>query len=259
MTSTRASRDRPSSTPIRRSRSSRSPRPSRGTSSSSSGSIACSRSERTSGPPRRRCPWATSCGDRRGSRSSSTSGVLTASPATVSRRVMTWQIESFTDVGGNKDRGVREVHRLAVADRPAVRARRQRPAGAAGARMGGQRSTRWACRERRGTTATSSIARRPSSAWRSTPTSSTNSGWFSDRTECYLASGRPALAQDTGWTAHLPAGEGLIAFSTPEEALAGIDRVNGDYPRHARRAVEIAREYFDASRVLGRLLEEAGS
>ena len=88
---------------------------------------------------------------------------------------------------------------------------------------------------------------------------STNSGWFSDRTECYLASGRPALAQDTGWTAHLPADEGLLSFSTPDEALAGIDRVNSDYPRHARRAVEIAREHFDANRVLSRLLEEACS
>ena len=88
---------------------------------------------------------------------------------------------------------------------------------------------------------------------------STNSGWFSDRTECYLASGRPALAQDTGWTAHLPAGEGLLSFSTPDEALAAIDRVNSDYRRHARRAGEIAREHFDASRVLSRLLEEACS
>ena len=74
----------------------------------------------------------------------------------------------------------------------------------------------------------------------------TRSGWFSDRTECYLASGRPALVQDTGWTAHLPSGEGLLAFSTPDEALAGIERINSDYPRHARRAVEIAREHFDA-------------
>ena len=85
--------------------------------------------------------------------------------------------------------------------------------------------------------------------------SSTRSGWFSDRTECYLASGRPALVQDTGWTAHLPSGEGLLAFSSPEEALAGIDRINADYARHARRAAEIAREYFDASRVLPQLLD----
>src|SRR4051812_11345464 len=86
-----------------------------------------------------------------------------------------------------------------------------------------------------------------------------NSGWFSDRTECYLASGRPALVQDTGWTAHLPHGDGLLSFSSPEEALAGIDRINADYPRHARAAAAIAREHFDAERVLRRLLDIACS
>jgi hypothetical protein len=85
----------------------------------------------------------------------------------------------------------------------------------------------------------------------------TRSGWFSDRTECYLASGRPALVQDTGWTAHLPSGEGLLSFSTPQEALAGIDRINSDYAGHAGRAADIAREHFDAERVLKRLLDEA--
>ena len=86
---------------------------------------------------------------------------------------------------------------------------------------------------------------------------SRRSGWFSDRTECYLAAGRPALVQDTGWSAHLPAGTGLIGFSTPEEALDGLDRIDADYALHARRAVEIAHECFDASRVLPRLLETA--
>jgi hypothetical protein len=81
------------------------------------------------------------------------------------------------------------------------------------------------------------------------------SGWFSDRTECYLASGRPALVQDTGWTAHLPAGDGLLAFSSPDEALAGIDRINLDYRHHARCAREIASQHFDANRVLTRVLD----
>ena len=83
------------------------------------------------------------------------------------------------------------------------------------------------------------------------------SGWFSDRTECYLASGRPALVQDTGWTAHLPSGDGLLAFANMDEAIDGIDRINTDYDRHARRARDIAREHFDANRVLPRLLEVA--
>jgi len=81
------------------------------------------------------------------------------------------------------------------------------------------------------------------------------SGWFSDRTECYLSAGRPAVVQDTGWTAHLPSGNGLLSFSTPEEALAAIDAVNGDYARHAKSAADIAREHFDAARVLPKLLD----
>ena len=87
----------------------------------------------------------------------------------------------------------------------------------------------------------------------------TRSGWFSDRTECYLASGRPALVQDTGWTSHLPSGEGLLSFSAPDDAAAGLDRINSDYARHARAAAEIAREHFDARRVLPPLLEVACS
>jgi hypothetical protein len=86
---------------------------------------------------------------------------------------------------------------------------------------------------------------------------SSNSGWFSDRTACYLAAGRPALVQDTGWTAHLPHGDGLLAFTTPQEALDGIDRINSGYDRHRRGATEVARAHFDAQRVLRRLLEEA--
>jgi len=86
-----------------------------------------------------------------------------------------------------------------------------------------------------------------------------HSGWFSDRTECYLASGRPALVQDTGWTAHLPHGDGLLAFTTPDEALAGLDRINSDFDHHARASTEVAREHFDAGRVLARLLETASS
>jgi hypothetical protein len=83
------------------------------------------------------------------------------------------------------------------------------------------------------------------------------SGWFSDRTECYLAAGRPALVQDTGWSGHLPHGEGLLAFSSLDEAIAGIATINADYQRHARRAAEIAREHFEASRVLPPLLDVA--
>jgi hypothetical protein len=81
-------------------------------------------------------------------------------------------------------------------------------------------------------------------------------GWFSDRSLCYLASGRPVLAQDTGFTDRYPSGEGLVAFTTLEEAVAGVDTICRDYPRHARAARAIAEEYFDSDKVLGRLLEK---
>jgi hypothetical protein len=86
-----------------------------------------------------------------------------------------------------------------------------------------------------------------------------HSGWFSDRTECYLAAGRPALVQDTGWSAHLPHQDGLLAFSTPEDVLTAIDRINSQYPHHARSAAEIAHAHFAADRVLTRLLDTAAA
>jgi hypothetical protein len=84
-------------------------------------------------------------------------------------------------------------------------------------------------------------------------------GWFSDRSACYLASGRPVLAQETGFSRFLPTGAGLFAFETVEDVLAAIDALNSDYPRHARAAREIAEEYFDAGKVLPALLQEIGA
>jgi hypothetical protein len=86
---------------------------------------------------------------------------------------------------------------------------------------------------------------------------STNSGWFSDRSECYLAASRPVLVQKTGFEKYLPTGEGLLAFGNVEEALDEIEKINSDYARHSRRASEIAREYFDAKVVLPQLLHDA--
>jgi hypothetical protein len=87
----------------------------------------------------------------------------------------------------------------------------------------------------------------------------TRSGWFSDRSACYLASGKPVVAQETGFGEHLPTGEGLLAFSTLEEAVAAVEEVRGAPERHARAAREIAAEHLDATRVLGRLVEELGA
>jgi hypothetical protein len=84
------------------------------------------------------------------------------------------------------------------------------------------------------------------------------SGWFSDRSICYLASGRPVLAQDTGFGAHHPVGEGLLAFSNLEEAADGVERIARDHSRHSRAARKLAEERFESSRVLGRLLDRLG-
>lgn len=85
----------------------------------------------------------------------------------------------------------------------------------------------------------------------------TNSGWFSDRTTRYLASGKPALVQDTGFSRTLPTGDGLVSFRTLEEAAAGAEAIVADYDRHSRAARALAEEHFDSDRVLGKLLEDA--
>jgi hypothetical protein len=180
----------------------------------------------------------------------------TDSPGDRLTTVMTWRIESFTDVDGNKDREF-----VRFIDLPA-----RTPSRFQLAVNGPQKLLQehgW------NTVDAMSVSR---SLWdyRSFIQHSkgefgvakhayvaNRSGWFSDRTECYLAAGRPAVVQDTGWSAHLPSGLGLIAFSTPEEAIAGLASVEADYDAHARRAGEIARDHFDAARVLPRFLEVA--
>jgi hypothetical protein len=84
------------------------------------------------------------------------------------------------------------------------------------------------------------------------------SGWFSERDACYLASGKPVVSQDTGFTSVLPTGEGLFGFTTIEQAVAAIDRINLDYEGHCRRAREIAKEYFDATKVAAKMLADLG-
>jgi hypothetical protein len=86
----------------------------------------------------------------------------------------------------------------------------------------------------------------------------THSGWFSDRTVRYLACGRPALVQDTGFSEHLPTGEGLLAFSTLDEAVAGARELLSDYPRHRAAARRIAAEHFAGPRAIAPLLAAAG-
>jgi hypothetical protein len=167
---------------------------------------------------------------------------------------MSWKIESFADVGGNKD-----VEFLRFLDLPSRTGPRFELA------VNGPETF---LREHGWSTLPAMRVSRTPEEYRQFIQSSrgefgvakhtyvaTRSGWFSDRTECYLAAGRPAIVQDTAWTKHLPSGEGLLAFSTPEEAADAIARVEADYPRHAARAAEIAEEHFEAGRVLSSLLE----
>lgn len=86
----------------------------------------------------------------------------------------------------------------------------------------------------------------------------TRSGWFSDRSLRYLASGRPVLVQDTDLADHLPVGDGLVTFASVAEARAGAARIDADYDGHAAAARAIAERYFDSDVVLSRLLDEVG-
>jgi hypothetical protein len=83
----------------------------------------------------------------------------------------------------------------------------------------------------------------------------THSGWFSCRTACYLAAGRPAVVQDTGWSRRLPTGAGLFAFATPQEAIDGLRAVQENPAAHQAAAYEIARDYLAADRVLPPMID----
>ncbi len=85
----------------------------------------------------------------------------------------------------------------------------------------------------------------------------TRSGWFSDRSTCYLAAGRPVLHQDTGFADWLPEGEGVLAFTDMDSLLDAIDRLERDYDRHSRAARRIAKKHFEARTVLAEMLEQA--
>ena len=83
-------------------------------------------------------------------------------------------------------------------------------------------------------------------------------GWFSDRSACYLATGRPVLAEDTGFSDHLPTGRGLVAFNNLEEALAGVAEIDGNYQKHMRAARELAEEYLGSKKWLPIMLAACG-
>jgi hypothetical protein len=86
---------------------------------------------------------------------------------------------------------------------------------------------------------------------------STRCGWFSDRSCCYLASGRPVILQDTGFSEYLPCGEGLLAFGNLQEAKDAVGTIASQYEKHCRAAREVAEKYFDSGKVLTSLLEQS--
>jgi len=85
-----------------------------------------------------------------------------------------------------------------------------------------------------------------------------NTGWFSDRSACYLAAGRPVITQETGFSKFLPTGNGLFGFRTMDDILAAVEAIESDYDGNCRAAREIAKEYFAAEKVVGSLMERAG-
>jgi hypothetical protein len=85
----------------------------------------------------------------------------------------------------------------------------------------------------------------------------TRAGWFSDRSVCYLAAGRPVLIQDTGLSDWLPTGKGVVTFSNLDEAMRGVEEINRNYEQHRAAARKIAEEVFSAEKVLPGLIESA--
>jgi hypothetical protein len=170
--------------------------------------------------------------------------------------VMTWKNESFTDADGNKDKQFRQFLELPKLTRQTIELAVNGATDLLKAH-GWQTVDGMAVSKNlnlyrdylQNSKAEFSVAKHLYVA--------TKSGWFSDRSECYLAAARPVLVQKTGFEKYLPTGEGLLAFENLHEILIGIDKINSDYQRHSCRSVEIAREFFDATVVLPELLENA--
>jgi hypothetical protein len=178
------------------------------------------------------------------------------SPRPCFTTVMTWKIESFEDIDGNKDREF-----AALVDLPS-RTDAQLELAINGPHEMLSRHG-WRCRD--AYAVSSDLGRyrdylRTSFAEWSVAKHTyvrSNTGWFSDRTECYLASGRPTVVQETGFSTHLPTGAGLFAYETADEALAAIEDVRARYAHHARAAREIAAAHFADDVVLPSLIERA--
>jgi glycosyltransferase involved in cell wall biosynthesis len=85
-----------------------------------------------------------------------------------------------------------------------------------------------------------------------------NTGWFSDRSACYLAAGRPVITQETGFTRNYGGEMGLLSFRSLDEIADAVKKINADYARHSRAARALAREFFEAEKVVKSILDRAG-
>lgn len=170
--------------------------------------------------------------------------------------IMTWKIHSFEDIGGNKDIEFQKILSLPSLTKVPIELAVNGPNEFL-------EKTGWRCRDAfsvssnlfsyrdyiRSSLGEFSVAKHTYVH--------TNSGWFSDRTECYLSSGRPAVVQDTGFSAHLPVNEGLFCYRTVEEARGYLEEVQRDYKRHSLAARDLALSHFASEVVLPPLLEQA--
>lgn len=171
--------------------------------------------------------------------------------------VMTWKIHSFTEIGGNKDQEFLKILNLSEK----LRAADINVQLAVDGPLDFLREHGWNCIE--AFSVSSDLWKYHQHITRSRAEFSvakhtyvaTRSGWFSDRSQCYLAAGKPVVVQDTGFSDYLPIGEGLLAWTTADEALECILRVEKDYKRHSLRARELAEEFFAAEKILARLLD----
>jgi hypothetical protein len=174
--------------------------------------------------------------------------------------VMTWKIDSFTNVGGNKDEEFLKIvdlsQRCKASGGPLLELAVNGPADFL--KMHG-----WQCTDAMAVSAdlwryhnyiTSS--RGEFSVAKHTYVK-THSGWFSDRSACYLAAGKPAVVQETGQSTWLPTGKGLVTWNNVDEAFQGLQQVEADYNFHSIAAQELAREFLSYDKVLPVLLKRA--
>src|SRR6184192_368367 len=178
--------------------------------------------------------------------------------------VMSWKIEPTPPSLGGRVYGGKDVEFERFMDLPSRTPEPLEVALAGAAPRERIVAAGWRLRDARGVSATMAAYRDYLLASRGECSIAKNayvalrSGWFSTRTAAYLACGKPAVVQETGWSAHVRPGPGLHAFTTAAEAVAALASVRADYARACRHAREVAEAYFRAEEVCARLLADAG-